>query len=72
MMSSGYTERPQVAQPVVGGIAVEMASRKHDARGAEPGRLYQVGPARWPATAILPGCGGLVEPRAVRQAAQSG
>ena len=69
---AALAEGPQVGEPVVCGIAVEMGGGKHDAGGTQPDGLDQVGPPGWPAPAVPPGLGGLIEPAAIRQAAQPG
>ena len=69
---TALAERAQVTHPVVGGVAIEVGRREHDARGAHPGRLDQVGPAGGPAAAVPPSRGRRVEPAPVRQTTKPG
>jgi hypothetical protein len=66
------TEGPQILQPVVGGIAVQVRRCEHDARHPKPGCLHKVGPTGRASTAIPPCRRLFVEPAPVRQAAEEG
>ena len=69
---AALAEGPQVGEPVVGGIAIEMGGGEHDAGGAQPDGLDLVGPTGGPAPAVPPGLCGLIKPASIRQAAQPG
>jgi hypothetical protein len=69
---AALTEGPQILQPVVGGIAVQVRRCEHDARHPKPGCLHKVGPAGGASTAIPPCRRLFVEPAPVRQAAEEG
>ena len=69
---AALTEGPQIFQPIVGGIAVQVRRREHDASHPEPSCLHKVGPTGRTSTAIPPGRRLFVEPAAVRQAAEEG
>jgi hypothetical protein len=69
---AALTEGPQIFQPIVGGIAVQVRRREHDARHPEPSCLHKVGPTGRTSTAIPPGRRLFVEPAPVRQAAEEG
>ena len=69
---AALTEGPQIFQPIVGGITVEVRRCEHDARHPEPSCLHKVGPTSWTSTAIPPGRRLFVEPAPVRQAAEQG
>ena len=47
-----------------------MGGGKHDAGGAQPDGLDQVGSTGWPAPTVPPGLCGFIEPAAIWQAAQ--
>jgi hypothetical protein len=69
---AALTEGPQILQPIVGGIAVQVRRCEHDARHPEPSCLHKVGPTGRTPTAISPGRRLFVEPAAGRQAAEEG
>ena len=48
-------EAPEIGQPIVCRVAVQMRGGEHDTGRAKPRRLHQVGPARRTATAVTPG-----------------
>ena len=67
---AALTEGPQIFQPIVGGIAVQVRRREHDARHPEPSCLNKIRPTGRTSTAIPPGRRLFVEPAPVRQAAE--
>src|SRR5271156_3869637 len=66
---AALAQAAQVAEPVVGGIAVEVRGSQHDPGGAQLDRLHQVGPAGRTAAPVTPSARCLVEPAPIRQAA---
>ena len=64
-------QRPQVAQPVVGWVVIEMRSGEHDARRPQPRYVFEVGPTGDAAAPVTPGGLCRIEPPSVRQAAPS-
>src|SRR5262245_37195811 len=69
---AALTECAEVGQPVVGWLAVEMRRCKHDAGHPELCCLRKVGPPGHAPSAVAPSGRLLVEPPAVRQAADEG
>ena len=69
---AALTEGPQIFQPIVGGIAVQVRRCKHDAGHPEPSCLHKVGPTGRTSTAISPCRRLFVEPAPVWQAAEQG
>ena len=69
---AALTEGPQIFQPIVGGIAVQVRRCENDARHPELSCLHEVGPTGKTPTAIPPGRRLFVEPAPVRQAAEEG
>jgi len=69
---AALTEGPQIFQPIVGGIAVQVRRCEHDARHPEPSCLHKVGPTGRTSTAIRPDRRLFVEPAPVRQTAEAG
>jgi hypothetical protein len=69
---AALTKGPQILQPVVGGIAVQVRGCEHDARYPEPRCLHKVGPTGGASTTIPPGRRVFVEPAPVWQAADEG
>ena len=67
---AALTEGPQIFQPIVGRIAVQVRRCEHDARHPELSCLDKVGPTGKTSTAIPPGRRLFVEPAPVRQAAE--
>ena len=69
---AALTEGPQIFQPIVGGIAVQVRRCVHDARHPEPSCLHKVRPTGSTSAAMPPGRRLFVEPAPVRQAAEEG
>ena len=69
---AALTEGPQIFQPIVGGIAVQVRRCKHDAGHPEPSCLHKVGPTGRTSTAISPCRRLFVEAAPVWQAAEQG
>lgn len=63
---AGLAEGAEIAQPVVGGIVVEVRGGEDDAGGAEADRVEQGGPAARPTAAVAPGFCAHIEPAPVR------
>ena len=63
---AALTERAQIFQPIVGGIAVQVRRCEHDARHPKPSCLHKVGPTGGTSSAIPPCRRLLVEPAPVR------
>lgn len=61
-------EAPQIGEPVVSRIAVEMRGGEHDAREAKPGCFDQVRPTCQATSTVPPGRGFLIKPATIRQA----
>jgi hypothetical protein len=59
----------QIAQPIVGGIMIQVRSGQHNARGASGNQRQQVRPPRPPSMAIAPGPLDGIEPSPIRQTA---
>jgi hypothetical protein len=68
---AALTERPQILEPIVGRVAVEVGRGEHDARCAKPGCLHEIRPPGGPSSAIPPCRRLLVEPSPVWQAAEA-
>jgi hypothetical protein len=62
---AALAERAEIGEPVVRGIAIKVGGSEHDASGAQPRRLNQVGPACEAASLVAPVSGRLVEPSSV-------
>ena len=69
---AALTEGPQIFQPIVGGIAVQVCRREYDARHSKLSGLHKVGPPGDAPLAISPGRRLLIEPPPIRQAADEG
>ena len=69
---AALTKTPQVAQPVVGWIMIEVSGGEHDAGCPQPGYVFQVGPSGDATTPVPPRSLCRIEPPSVRQAAHDG
>ena len=67
---AALAQAAEVAQPVVGRVAVKVRGGEHDAGGTQAGSLDQIRPATGLAPAITPSVRRLVEPTSVGQAAE--
>ena len=67
---TALTEAAQIAQPVVGGVVVEMGGGEHDAGGAQADSVHQVGPACGAAAPIPPRFSIHIEPAPIWQTAK--
>ena len=66
------TERPEVGEPVIGRVAVEMRGCEYDTGHPELGCIHKVGPAGQAPSSVPPSRCLLVEPPPVWQAADDG
>lgn len=62
---AALTEAPEVAEPVVGRIVIQMRGGQHDAGCPDPDHLLEVSPARVAAPLVAPGLPVRVIPAAV-------
>ena len=66
---TALAQAPEVAQPVVARVIIEVRRREHDAGVADLRRFDEIGPTRGPTSAVTPGVTGGIEPAAVGQTA---
>jgi hypothetical protein len=67
---TSLAEAPEIAEPVVRGVAVQVRGCEHDARLAKSGGFNQVRPSRGTAAPIAPRSAIFIEPAPVWQTTQ--